>query len=89
MKQPLSKLETTIMDHIDTGCGRRTLKEEVLEEQIWTTKEINQVIKALRIKGLLRYEDKGTFLIANFARHHGMDIKFDQELNVYTYEDGK
>jgi hypothetical protein len=89
MRQILSKLETSIMYHIDTGRGRRCLKNEVLSEGFWTVKEIDQAIKGLRLKKILRYEDKGTFLIVNFARHHGMDIKFDQELNVYTYEDGK
>lgn len=88
MRQPLSKLETCILDHIDTGCSRKIIKEEILKEKIWTIKEIDQAIKALRIKKLLRYEDQGTFLIANFARHHGMEIKFDEEIGVYTYEDG-
>lgn len=89
MRQTTSKLETTILYHIDTGCGRRSLKEEVLTEGLWTVKEIDQAIKGLRVKKLLRYEDQGTFLSANFASHHGMDIKFDSNLNVYTYEDGK
>jgi len=89
MKQALSKLESAILYHIDTGCGRRILKEEVLAEGLWTVKEVDLAIKVLKVKNLLRYEDQGTFLIANFAHHHGMDIKFDQKLDVYTYEDGK
>jgi hypothetical protein len=86
MRQALSKLETAILATIDTGAGRRPVKIEVLKETGCTMKELDQAIKGLRIKGLLRYEDQGTFLVANFARHHGKDIR--QESGVYTYEDG-
>lgn len=88
MRQVLSKLESSILYHIDTGAGRRHVKNEVRSKTGCTVKEVDQAIKGLRLKGLLRYEDQGTFLIAHFAQRHGKDILFDQALELYTYEDG-
>ena len=87
MRQNLSKLESSILYHIDTGAGRRHVKDEVINETKCTVKEIDQAIKGLKLKGLLRYEDQGTFLIAHFAQRHGKDIRFDNTLGIYTYED--
>jgi len=89
MRQSLSKLESSILYHIDTGNSRKSIKEEVTADTRCSVKEVDQAIKKLRLLGLLRYEDAGTYLIANFAQHHGKDIKFDQTMEVYTYEDGK
>ncbi len=89
MRQMLSKIESAILFHIDTGNSRRSVKEEVLAETGCTIKEVDQAIKKLKIAGLLRYEDQGTYLIAHFAQYHGKDIKFDQSMNLYSYEDGK
>jgi len=89
MRRTLSKLETAILSTIDTGNNRKDVKKEVITETGFSVKEVDQTIKGLRIKGLLRYEEQGTYLVANFAKHHGKDIIYDQKLEVYTYEDDK
>lgn len=86
MRQVLSKLETSILSTIDTGNNRRDVKAGVISETGCSIKEVDQAIKRLRLLNLLRYEDQGTYLVANFAQHHGKDIKFDQVMGVYTFE---
>lgn len=89
MRHNLSKLESAILYYIDTGSDKDYLKEQLLAEKLWSVIEIDQAIRSLKDKDLIHYEDKGTFLIAHFARHYGKDIRNDSELQIYTYEDGK
>ena len=89
MRQNLSKLETAILSTIDTGNNRRSVKEDMIKETGCSVIEADKAIKRLKVLGLLRYEDHGTFLIASFAQHHGKDIKYDQSLEIYSYEDGQ
>lgn len=89
MRQALSNLESDILYHIDTGCDRKTVKERIPSKSSWTTNEINQAIKSLRVKDIIHYENRGKFLVAHFGEGYGKKIKFDNILGVYTYEDGK
>lgn len=89
MRQILSKLETAILSSIDTGNNRRSVKAEVISETGCSIKEVDQAIKKMRVLGLLRYEEQGTYLVANFAQHHGKGILYDRALDVYTYESEK
>lgn len=87
MRKNLSKLESSILYHIDTGAGRSYVKAEVQKETNCEMNELNQAIKKLKMLGLIRYEDQGTYLVANFA--HRKDMRFDQTLDVYTYDEGQ
>jgi hypothetical protein len=87
MRQKLSKIESDILYWIDTGCDRAHISENLLRESV-SQKDIDLGIKSLRNKDLIHFEDKGQFIKARYGQHYGKEIKFDEELDVYTYENG-